>query len=69
MSSSRRSRSCPQKPTELGRHAGELLLDRIRGHRGPARRVILRNELIVRGSGEIAAGGAATRDEVARRQA
>ncbi len=58
----------PQQPTDLGRQAGELLLDRIRGHRGPARRVILRNELIVRGSGEIPPA-ARKRDEVARRQA
>jgi LacI family transcriptional regulator len=58
----------PQKPTDLGRQAGELLLDRIRGHRGPARHVILRNELIVRGSGEIPPA-ARKRDEVARRQA
>jgi LacI family transcriptional regulator len=58
----------PQQPADLGRHAGELLLDRIRGHRGPARRVILENELIVRGSGELAPaaiGGGG----VARRQA
>jgi LacI family transcriptional regulator len=58
----------PQQPADLGRHAGELLLDRIRGHRGPARRVILENDLIVRGSGEIAP--AAIGDgEVTRRQA
>ena len=43
----------PQRPMELGRLAGELLLDRIGGHRGPARRAILCNELIARGSGEI----------------
>jgi LacI family transcriptional regulator, galactose operon repressor len=43
----------PQRPQELGRVAGELLLDRIGGLRGPARRVILSDELIARGSGEI----------------
>ena len=43
----------PQRPLELGRLAGELLLDRIGGHRGPARRAILADELIERGSGEI----------------
>ena len=43
---------------ELGRLAGELLLDRIGGHRGPARHVILRNELIARGSGRDPAGAA-----------
>jgi LacI family transcriptional regulator len=46
----------PQQPGELGRRAGELLLDRVGGHRGPARREILVNELIERGSGEIAPG-------------
>ena len=44
----------PQRPVELGRLAGELLLDRIGGHRGPARRAILADQLIARGSGEIA---------------
>ncbi len=44
----------PQRPGELGRLAGELLLDRISGHRGPARRAILANEIVTRGSGEIA---------------
>ena len=44
----------PQRPVELGRLAGELLLDRIGGHRGPARRAILADRLIARGSGEIA---------------
>ena len=43
----------PQRPLELGRLAGKLLLDRIGGHRGPARRAILSNDLIARGSGEI----------------
>ena len=43
----------PQRPLELGRLAGELLLDRIGGHRGPARRAIVADELIERGSGEI----------------
>jgi LacI family transcriptional regulator len=43
----------PQRPWELGRLAGQLLLDRIGGHRGPARRAILADELIERGSGEI----------------
>jgi LacI family transcriptional regulator len=44
----------PQRPGELGRLAGELLLDRIGGHRGPSRRTILANEIVARGSGEIA---------------
>ena len=44
----------PQRPGELGRLAGELLLDRIGGHRGPSRRSILANEIVARGSGEIA---------------
>jgi LacI family transcriptional regulator len=43
----------PQRPLELGRLAGELLLDRIAGYRGPPRREIVANELVVRGSGEI----------------
>jgi LacI family transcriptional regulator len=43
----------PQQPFELGRLAGELLLDRIGGYNGPARRLIVANDLIVRGSGEI----------------
>jgi LacI family transcriptional regulator len=43
----------PQRPLELGRLAGQLLLDRIDGYRGPARRVILDTELVARGSGEI----------------
>jgi LacI family transcriptional regulator len=45
----------PQQPLELGRLAGTLLLDRIGGNRGPARRRILHSDLIARGSGEIAA--------------
>jgi LacI family transcriptional regulator len=43
----------PQRPLEIGRLAGELLLDRIGGHHGPARRAVLADELIERGSGEI----------------
>jgi LacI family transcriptional regulator len=43
----------PQRPWELGRLAGQLLLDRISGHGGPARRAVLTDELIERGSGEI----------------
>jgi LacI family transcriptional regulator len=43
----------PQQPAELGRIAAELLLDRIGGDRRPAQRVILSNDLVVRGSGEI----------------
>jgi LacI family transcriptional regulator len=58
----------PQRPADLGRQAGELLLDRIRGYRGPARRVILRNELVVRGSGEVAPAAGDGR-AVARRRA
>jgi LacI family transcriptional regulator len=44
----------PQRPLELGRIAGTLLLERIGGNRGPARRTILHDDLIRRGSGEIA---------------
>jgi LacI family transcriptional regulator len=43
----------PQQPTELGRMAGELLLERLGGHAGPARRRIVESQLITRGSGEI----------------
>jgi LacI family transcriptional regulator len=50
----------PQRPLELGRLAGTLLLDRIAGNRGPARRTILRDDLILRGSGEIAAPSRST---------
>ena len=44
-SSSPGSASCRSDRCELGRLAGELLLDRIGGHRGPARRAILANEI------------------------
>jgi LacI family transcriptional regulator len=49
----------PQRPLELGRLAGTMLLDRIGGNRGPARRTILRIDLIPRGSGEISASSVA----------
>jgi LacI family transcriptional regulator len=54
----------PQQPNELGRLAAELLLDRVDGHRGPARHVIMTNDLVVRGSGEIRP--ATPEDNVAR---
>lgn len=38
---------------ELGRHAAQLLLDRISGDTSPARRVVLPVHLIRRGSGEL----------------
>ncbi len=37
----------------MGRQAAELLLQRMDGDRGPARRVILRTRLVPRGSGEL----------------
>jgi LacI family transcriptional regulator len=43
----------PQRPGEIGRLAGELLLDRIGGYRGRARRTILAHDIVARGSGEI----------------
>lgn len=42
-----------QDPAALGRTAAELLLRRLAGDRGPARRVVLGTALIPRGSGEI----------------
>jgi LacI family transcriptional regulator len=47
-----------QDPTALGRHAAELLFDRIAGAAGPSRRVVVPMRLIVRGSGEIGPFGA-----------
>jgi LacI family transcriptional regulator len=44
-----------QDPIALGRHAAELLFDRIAGAAGPARRVAVPTRLIPRGSGEIPA--------------
>jgi LacI family transcriptional regulator len=43
-------------PAEIGRRATELLLRRIAGDDGPARREIVPVELIERGSGELAPG-------------
>lgn len=57
-----------QDVTELGRTAAEMLLRRIAGEAGPAQRVELGTRLITRGSGEIAAPGAA-RHETANRGA
>jgi LacI family transcriptional regulator len=42
-----------QDVTELGRVAGELLLRRIAGEAGPARRIEIPTRLIMRGSGEL----------------
>ncbi|MEU9825286.1 LacI family DNA-binding transcriptional regulator [Micromonospora chersina] len=39
-------------PEEMGRRAARLLLDRIDGHRGPARQVVIPTRLLARGSGE-----------------
>lgn len=44
----------PQQPTELGRLAGRMLLDRLDGYSGGRRRALVDSELIERGSGEIA---------------
>jgi LacI family transcriptional regulator len=42
-----------QQPVLLGRHAAELLFDRIDGYAGPSRSVVVPTELIERGSGEL----------------
>ncbi|MEU0153274.1 LacI family DNA-binding transcriptional regulator [Micromonospora fulviviridis] len=39
-------------PEEMGQRAARLLLDRIDGHRGPARQVVIPTRLLARGSGE-----------------
>lgn len=39
-------------PEDMGRQAAGLLLDRIDGHRGPARQVVIPTRLLARGSGE-----------------
>jgi LacI family transcriptional regulator len=43
-------------PDEMGRQAARLLLDRLAGAAGPARRVVIPTNLLVRGSGERATG-------------
>jgi LacI family transcriptional regulator len=42
-----------QSPSELGRHAANLLFARLGGDRSPPRRVILPVRLVARGSGEV----------------
>ena len=42
-----------QDPSGMGREAGELLFARLDGASGPAERVVMPTELLVRGSGEI----------------
>ena len=42
-----------QDPTALGRHAAELLFERLDGRDGPPREVVVPTRLIARGSGEI----------------
>jgi LacI family transcriptional regulator len=42
-----------QDPGEMGRLAAELLFRRLAGERGPAQRITLSTQLIVRGSGEV----------------
>jgi LacI family transcriptional regulator len=42
-----------QDPGEMGRVAAELLFRRLAGQRGPAQRITLSTQLIVRGSGEV----------------
>jgi len=42
-----------QDPTALGRHAAELLFERLDGGSGPPREVVVPTRLIARGSGEI----------------
>jgi LacI family transcriptional regulator len=44
-----------QDPHTLGRSAAELLFERLDGHDGPSRRVVVPTRLIVRGSGELLA--------------
>jgi LacI family transcriptional regulator len=43
-----------QEPAALGRAAAELLFERLDGHEGPTRQVIIPTRLIERGSGELA---------------
>jgi LacI family transcriptional regulator len=45
------------EPADMGRHAAEILVRRIRGESGPPARVVLPTRLIVRGSGEISGPG------------
>lgn len=45
-----------QDPLTMGRAAAELLFARLDGAAGPPRRLLVPTELLVRGSGEIAAG-------------
>jgi LacI family transcriptional regulator len=42
-----------QDPSALGRHAAELLFERLDGESGPPRHVVVPTRLIARGSGEI----------------
>jgi LacI family transcriptional regulator, galactose operon repressor len=42
-----------QDPSQMGHIAADLLFRRLRGDRGPARRIELATRLVVRGSGEI----------------
>jgi LacI family transcriptional regulator len=42
-----------QNPAEMGRRAAELLYGRLAGESGPAQRIELATQLVVRGSGEI----------------
>lgn len=44
-----------QDPVALGATSAQLLFARIAGDTSPAREVVLRTRLIVRGSGELAA--------------
>ena len=44
-----------QDPVGIGRAAAQQLFDRLDGASSPAQRTLVRTELIVRGSGEIAA--------------
>jgi LacI family transcriptional regulator, galactose operon repressor len=44
-----------QHPVSMGRRAAELLFERLDGFDGPARNEVISSQLIVRGSGEIAA--------------
>jgi LacI family transcriptional regulator, galactose operon repressor len=53
-----------QDPAELGRRAGELLLQRLRGDRSPWQRIVLPVQLVTRGSGEITRPG--IRDDPSR---
>ncbi|MET8835987.1 LacI family DNA-binding transcriptional regulator [Micromonospora sp. NPDC004540] len=49
-------------PEDMGRQAARLLLDRIDGHREPARQVVIPTRLLARGSGERPPTSAGTAD-------